>query len=589
MAYQVLYRKYRPSNFDEVIGQEYIVKTIKNAIKTNRLSHAYLFCGPRGTGKTSLAKLFAKTINCTSDGDRPCGECENCQQLAKNTHPDVIELDAASNNSVENIRNITENVKYPPIFGKYKIYIIDEVHMLSTSAFNALLKTLEEPPANVIFILATTDPQKIIPTVLSRCQRYNFSKLSSDKMKERIIDILNKENINYEEKAIDSILELSDGGMRDALSITEQILSYGNYELKEEDVLYVYGLLRTKDKVDILKKLKENQVNDVIINIREMYHNGVDINRLTQDLIKILKEVLLYKASNNKDLLKYINEEEAISLMNLYNDNELVSNLDILIKTIESYKNTSDTLSYLEIALLKLASNKLSVENNAPRVQGNKQNSHIFQEKPQIIKEEVPIKKEVVEKEVEPEEVITKIEKSIIKKESIFDEEIDIPEIKTHDEIEFKSINIDLEDLLSILIEADKEEKNKDMVIYHRLVDYSYNPNTRRYYNILKGSEIFASHKDAIIFGCKNDIQMNQINDLENNKALYHFLIDEYGIDKMVFGINASIIKELVTMFKNKEAYDIKKCEIKRYPKEDNVITLEDRLTDLFGDVKVEE
>ena len=222
MNYQVLYRTYRPNKFSEVVGQEHIVKTLKNSIKNNKIAHAYLFAGPRGTGKTTIAKIFAKAINCSGYINEPCDECESCISIAKGTNPDVLELDAASNNGVDEIRNIINEVTYPPTVSKYKVYIIDEVHMLTVQAFNALLKTLEEPPEHVVFILATTDPQKIIPTVLSRCQRFNFSKLTKFQIVDKMKEVLDKENLAYEEEALKEIATLADGGMRDALSLLEQ-------------------------------------------------------------------------------------------------------------------------------------------------------------------------------------------------------------------------------------------------------------------------------------------------------------------------------------------------------------------------------
>ena len=267
MAYQVLYRTYRPAKFSEVVDQEYIVRILKNSIKNNKIAHAYLFSGPRGTGKTTIAKLFAKAINCENFEEEACDICPSCIAFKENNHPDIIELDAASNNGVDDIREILEQVPYAPIIGKYKVYIIDEVHMLTAQAFNALLKTLEEPPAHVVFILATTDPQKIIPTVLSRCQRYNFSKISNNNIKKKMIEILEKEKLAYEEKALDEVAILSEGGLRDALSILEQILSYNNEGIFLADIRKIFGLSTNEEKMNLLINV-HNNVGEAINKLR---------------------------------------------------------------------------------------------------------------------------------------------------------------------------------------------------------------------------------------------------------------------------------------------------------------------------------
>ncbi len=286
MAYQVLYRTYRPAKFSEVVGQDYIVKTLTNAIRNNKIAHAYLFAGPRGTGKTSIAKLFAKAINCQDFKEEACDSCANCKAYLEGNHPDIIELDAASNNGVDDIRQIIEQVPYAPMLGKYKVYIIDEVHMLTTQAFNALLKTLEEPPAHVIFILATTDPQKVIPTVLSRCQRYNFSKINPYEIRKRTMEILQKEGIPYEEKAVEEIARMAEGGMRDALSLLEQCLSYNPDALNLEDVEHIFGLTSTPEEVDLYLRVHDQKVSDVIEKLRAMYIKGSDTKRLAVDLLE---------------------------------------------------------------------------------------------------------------------------------------------------------------------------------------------------------------------------------------------------------------------------------------------------------------
>lgn len=243
MSYTALYRKFRPNTFASVIGQEHIIKTIKNQILTNRVSHAYLFCGTRGTGKTSTAKIFARAINCLSPKNgNPCNHCELCTAALENRSMNVIEIDAASNNGVDNIREIREEVKYPPTQGYYKVYIIDEVHMLSSGAFNALLKTLEEPPAHIVFILATTDPQKVPATILSRCQRFDFHRITTEEITQTLLNYMKTENIDVEEQALHYIARLGDGSMRDALSILDQCIAfYSDETLTLDKVLDVVG------------------------------------------------------------------------------------------------------------------------------------------------------------------------------------------------------------------------------------------------------------------------------------------------------------------------------------------------------------
>ena len=264
MSYTALYRKFRPSEFEDVKGQDAIVRTLKNQINADRIGHAYLFCGTRGTGKTTVAKIFAKAVNCEHPVDgSPCGTCEACRAIAAGNSMNVIEIDAASNNGVENIRQIREEVEYAPTEGKYKVYIIDEVHMLSIGAFNALLKTLEEPPSYVIFILATTEVHKIPITILSRCQRYDFHRISIETISARLTELLEKENVTAEERAVRYIAKAADGSMRDALSLLDQCIAfYLGEELTYEHVLEVLGAVDTEVFSSLLKKIKEGKSND---------------------------------------------------------------------------------------------------------------------------------------------------------------------------------------------------------------------------------------------------------------------------------------------------------------------------------------
>ena len=301
MAYQALYRKWRPRTFDSVIGQESITDTLKNAIKRGKVSHAFLFAGPRGTGKTSCAKIFAKALNCTNlqDGE-PCNECANCIAADKGSMPDIMEIDAASNNGVDEIREIRDKVKYAPTEGKYKVYIIDEVHMLSMGAFNALLKTLEEPPEHVVFILATTELQKVPATIISRTQRYNFKRISKDDLEKRMKYILDQENIKYEDKALAVIAQVADGGMRDALSILDQLLSYEKESVNYQDALEITGFAAKENIEKILLALLEQNPESALKLAQTELAQAASSKNILDELIEMAtKSLMLIKAGDD--------------------------------------------------------------------------------------------------------------------------------------------------------------------------------------------------------------------------------------------------------------------------------------------------
>lgn len=553
MAYQVLYRTYRPAKFSEVVGQDYIVKTLTNAIRNNKIAHAYLFAGPRGTGKTSIAKLFAKAINCQDFKEEACDSCANCKAYLEGNHPDIIELDAASNNGVDDIRQIIEQVPYAPMLGKYKVYIIDEVHMLTTQAFNALLKTLEEPPAHVIFILATTDPQKVIPTVLSRCQRYNFSKINPYEIRKRTMEILQKENIPYEEKAVEEIARMAEGGMRDALSLLEQCLSYNPDALNLEDVEHIFGLTSTPEEVDLYLRVHDQKVSDVIEKLRAMYIKGSDTKRLAVDLLEIVKDALVYSDQGKERLLNKLTAMEAQSILNRIDINSLFNDAKNLEDLITREKQNQNFLTYLELCLIKMAE---------------------YQSKPD---KKVPVKQK--EEKVETKEE----EKEEVKAEPVVEEVKEVPEITV--------VDPDMDFLLAILLNANKDLKISDQIIYNKLDLYAYEPEKRKFYQLLIGTELFASNKDAIIV-CGNRTQADNINTRSINEELYCFINKEFGIDKMVYAIDQVRKNELINMYKktpvdrrNKPVY-VEKYKIE----EKREATPEEKLKDLFGDVlKVEE
>lgn len=302
MAYQALYRKWRPRTFDGVVGQTAITDTLKNAIKRGKISHAFLFAGPRGTGKTSCAKIFAKALNCTNlqDGE-PCNECENCLAADQGTMNDIIEIDAASNNGVDEIRDIRDKVKYAPTQGKYKVYIIDEVHMLSMGAFNALLKTLEEPPEHVVFILATTELQKVPTTIISRTQRYNFKRIDQHDLIARMTYILGQEKIDFEEKALEVIAQVADGGMRDSLSILDQILSYDQDKVKYEDALRITGYAAQEKIEQVLLNLLNGETSAALEIVHALLQDGASTKNILDELISLTVKGMLAIKSNKEE------------------------------------------------------------------------------------------------------------------------------------------------------------------------------------------------------------------------------------------------------------------------------------------------
>ncbi|MGL4008853.1 DNA polymerase III subunit gamma/tau [Staphylococcus nepalensis] len=347
MNYQALYRMFRPQSFEDVVGQEHVTKTLRNAISKGKQSHAYIFSGPRGTGKTSIAKVFAKAINCLEHTDgEPCNECAICTGITRGTNSDVIEIDAASNNGVDEIRNIRDKVKYAPSESKFKVYIIDEVHMLTTGAFNALLKTLEEPPAHAIFILATTEPHKIPPTIISRAQRFDFKAISHDEIVERLKFVADSQTIEYDVSALDFIAKASEGGMRDALSIMDQAIAFGDEHLTLQDALNVTGSVDASALNDLLKEVVEGDVKSAFSTYHQFISQGKEVNRLINDMIYFVRDTIMNKTSNI--------ETEHDALMHFDLDT-LYKMIDVINDTLVSIRFSVNQSVHFEVLLVKLA------------------------------------------------------------------------------------------------------------------------------------------------------------------------------------------------------------------------------------------
>lgn len=375
MAYQALYRTWRPQRFEDVVGQEMITKTLRNAVMTNQTSHAYLFTGPRGTGKTSTAKIFAKAINCHhQENGEPCNECEICKAITNGSLNDVLEIDAASNNGVEEIRDIRDKVKYAPTQADYKVYIIDEVHMLSTGAFNALLKTLEEPPANVVFILATTEPHKIPATIISRTQRFDFKRITSSTILKRMEYILKQKDIQYEDAALKVIAKAAEGGMRDALSILDQVISFGENNVTLDNALLVTGSVTKMDLLNYLQAVVNQKTPEALEMIHKLVQDGKDASRIVEDLVEYCRDLLLYQQSpamleetelgmldeNFKKFAQEVKPETVYQMINILNEQQ------------ENMRYTSHPTVYLEVLTVKLSQlkNQLQVSqaNSQPAI-----------------------------------------------------------------------------------------------------------------------------------------------------------------------------------------------------------------------------
>lgn len=533
MAYQALYRKYRPSNFDEVVGQQPIIQTLKNAIVQNRIAHAYLFCGPRGTGKTSIAKIFAKMLNCEDESNKPCGKCINCKMVQNGSHPDIIEIDAASNNGVDEVRNLIDKVKYAPMQGKYKVYIIDEVHMMTTGAFNALLKTIEEPPAHVVFILATTEPNKVIPTIISRCQRFDFNKVSQKDIEKRLSIVCKEEKIEIDPEAISLIAQLADGGMRDSLSILDQCIAYCSSNITVDNVREIYGVLTTSDIGKLFEHLYAHEVDALIQQIQECSDKGMDLKRLTSDFITLLKESIILDYSSNSQLVsnthKEVIEKYLLKSPSPFRFNVLNELMDVFNK----YNYASNVLDYLETALLKSISNSYEIKSKTAH--------EVIEESDGENKENIAESSDLsYDLTSEKSEIDKKVPKNSENTSTSELETISDVSRETLKEVGNKDSKIILNDeyILQLLVGANKTERKIDTAKMDERNMYLADLEYAKYANSLRNIAIVASGDKYIVVAVRSELEAKEINEMQLTQGFEDFMEQVLGKAKKIFAID---------------------------------------------------
>ena len=579
--YKALYRKYRPQTFSDVVDQEHVTRTLKNSIKLGHISHAYLFNGPRGVGKTTIARVFAKAINCLNpNGEEPCGECEVCKSIVNGSNPDIIEIDAASRTRVEQMRDTLEKTSFLPTMSKYKVYIIDEIHMLSSNSFNALLKTLEEPPAHVIFILCTTEVEKVIPTIRSRCQRFDFHLIDKDAMVSHLIEVSKEEDINISEEAISLIAESAEGGMRDALSLLDQVSSFSlSDEITKEDVLMISGRLSTSTLTEIAWSVYKNNSTETINLIDSVIKLGKEVERITQDLISFYKDILVIK-NTNRDLKKsgYELDEFKMLVKEISNDS-VYGYIEDLTNAMTNYRFTTNKKLYFELALIKMCGRKdrqpsFERKEIEEKYDPNKVYTNPFLEKktedvkpieePKVVEEPKP--KETKEETTETElETIIEVPEVQITEETQENEELplneednslelEVPEIKesTQEEIvNDEESEYDIHFVEEILNNSDKPFKEEIIEKLSTSSKLTKGTALHKFSLMLEGSSVVASSRGAFILTFPVVGQCNLVMKEENVKGIVELIKLSTGSDLSYIALPQDLWSKLAKEYVN--------------------------------------
>lgn len=515
MSRIALYQKYRSQTFDEVIGQDYVVRSIRNAVKEQKVGHAYLFCGPRGTGKTTMARLLARSINCEHPEKAPCGECPSCKAALAGTHPDIIEINAANETHVEDIRDLIERARLAPMMSRHKVYIIDEVHQLSSAASSALLKTLEEPPEHVVFILATTDPQKMLKTIISRCQRFDFSKVDTGKIKDHLLDIAGKEGFVLDEAAALKIAELSDGGMRDALSILEQASSYAGDHISEDSIDEIFGLTSTTEEVDLLKDILDSDMEGILTRVRSFAEHGTDFRRLSNDLVNALKDAIIYQGTTNADLLHHLNAEQASKLSDPPMQ-KLLGMARVMMKAQPDFAMAQSQETCFTLACFDMMMYEQPSVQVVQKTEGTPAENMLAYK---------PLQPQPVS--FEPVRAAAPVQTAPVQQ---------TPEVKreeVHIPVEQPQL-LSAEDVISILVSCNKACKQEVQEKLNMIMDPSVPMN--RWKNMLRQVKLGAASDKAVLLFAGSQAAVNTMMCESTNRGLYEYL-KENGIDRMPYVI----------------------------------------------------